>query len=404
VRGGGRRRWRDGAEAGDATALYAAAVAAAAGALLRPVVNATGVLLHTNLGRAPTPPLPASGYSNLEYDLAAGGRGSRHRHAAALAALACAAEDALAVNNNASAVLLGLAALCAGREVLVSRGEAVEIGGGFRIPDILAASGARLVDVGTTNRTRSADYEAALRPSTAAILSVHPSNFEVRGFVERPATAELAAVAHAGGALLLVDLGSGLLDETVPWLADGPPSWLRGEPGARQALAAGADAVFFSGDKLLGGPQAGIAAGRRDLIERLRRHPLARAVRIDKHRLALLQDVLLAYLDGRAADIPFWRMATCDPAPRAERLAASLDGAEAVPGDSLVGAGSAPGSSIPGVVVRWKVPRPDDTAARLRAGDPPVVARVEDGALVIDLRTVEPELDNILLQCLLRTR
>ena len=395
-----RRRLQGGHAAGDVEEAYRRQLLATSRALLRPVLNATGVLLHTNLGRAPTSAPAGGGWANLEYDLDSGSRGSRHRHAARLVALACGAEDAIVVNNNAAAVLLGLAAVAAGREVLVSRGEAVEIGGGFRIPEVLSASGARLVDVGTTNRTRVADYVAAVTPRTAAVLTVHPSNFEMRGFVERPDPATLAEAAHRSGVLLLADLGSGLLDETTPWLPR-TPRWLSGEPGARQAIDAGVDLVFFSGDKLLGGPQAGIAAGRAHLVDAMRRHPLARALRMDKHRLWVLQETLLAYLDGRAAtDVPFWRMATSDPRPRAEAVAAGLPGARTVAGESLVGAGSAPGSSIGTTLVRWEVSRPEETAARLRECEPPVVVRVDRGAILIDLRTVDPEDDDDLLRCL----
>ena len=395
-----RARAKTGAPAGGVEERYREEVRSAARRLLRPVINATGVLLHTNLGRAPVEFRAPGGYANLEYDLGAGQRGSRHHHAAGLAALACGAEDAIVVNNNAAAVLLGLAALCAGRDVLVSRGEAVEIGGGFRIPEILAASGARLVDVGTTNRTRVADYRASLTSRTAAVLSVHPSNFSIEGFVEKPARRELASLAHERGVLFLCDIGSGLIDEDTPWLAR-PPAWLAGEPGARQSLSDGADVVFFSGDKLLGGPQAGIAVGRSEVIDAMRRHALARALRVDKHRLWLLQDTLASYLDGTAAErIPFWRMATSDPDDRAVALSRSVPGATTATGESLVGAGSAPGSGIRTTLVRLEVVRPDAVAARLREADPPVVVRVEDGAVVIDLRTVEPADDHALLTCL----
>ncbi|HET9772995.1 MAG TPA: L-seryl-tRNA(Sec) selenium transferase, partial [Acidimicrobiia bacterium] len=249
--------------------------------LLQPVVNATGVIVHTNLGRAPLGAGPlaavtdvASGYSNLEFRLGSGGRGSRQDHAGALLASACGAEAALVVNNNAAAVLLVLAALARGREVVVSRGELVEIGGGFRVPDVMAESGARLVEVGTTNRTRRADYERAVTPDTALILRVHASNYRMVGFVESTPVPELAGL----GPPVVADIGSGLLDESTPWLAE-RPGWLRDEPGARQTLAAGAALVTFSGDKLLGGPQAGVIAGRADLVAAVGRHPLARAVR-----------------------------------------------------------------------------------------------------------------------------
>src|SRR5438270_600491 len=279
--------------------------------LLQPVVNATGVIVHTNLGRAPLGSAPlaavadvAAGYSNLEFRLDQGTRGSRQEHAGALLARACGAEAALVVNNNAAAVLLVLAALARGREVLVSRGELVEIGGGFRVPDVMAESGARLVEVGTTNRTRRADYERGLSPETALILRVHASNYRMIGFVESAPVAELASL----GPPVVADIGSGLLGESTPWLAE-RPSWLRDEPGARQCPEAGAALVTFSGDKLLGGPQAGVIAGRADLVSAVAKHPLARAVRADKMALAALQSVALAYLAGDGDAIPLWRMA-----------------------------------------------------------------------------------------------
>ena len=252
---------------GDPASARAEAVALAA-VLLRPVINATGVLLHTNLGRAPLGAQDGSEararYSNVEFDLTSGKRGSRHHHAAALLARAAGAEAALVVNNGAAAVLLVLTALAGGADVLVSRGELIEIGGGFRIPEVLAASGARLVEVGTTNRTRLADYRAALGEATALVLKVHQSNYRIVGFTEAASLGELASL----GPPVVADIGSGLLDAATPWLVGGPPGWLRNEPAARQTLAGGAAVVTFSGDKLLGGPQAGILAGRRDLIER----------------------------------------------------------------------------------------------------------------------------------------
>jgi len=284
--------------------------------LLQPVVNATGVIVHTNLGRAPLGSDPmaavaavAGTYSNLEFRLDRGVRGSRQEHAGALLARACGAEAALVVNNNAAAVLLVLAALARGGDVLVSRGELVEIGGGFRVPDVMAESGARLVEVGTTNRTRLADYQRALSAGTALILRVHASNYRMVGFVESTPIASLAGL----GPPVVVDIGSGLLDETTPWLAE-RPAWLRDEPGARQCLEAGAALVTFSGDKLLGGPQAGVIAGRADLVSRAARHPLARAVRADKMALAALQSVALAYLPTGVAAIRHRGMASPSPA------------------------------------------------------------------------------------------
>ncbi len=269
------------------------------------------MLLHTNLGRAPVAHEQSAGYTNLELDLATGERGSRSDHAGALLALACGAEAALVVNNCAAAVLLALAALASGRGVVVSRGELVEIGGGFRIPEVMSQSGARLVEVGTTNRTRVADVTRALRTDDVAlVLKVHRSNYRIVGFTEEVGVAELAEVASATGVPVVVDLGSGLLDEACPWLPAGPPAWLAGEPGARQALGAGAGLVTFSGDKLLGGPQAGIVAGRAELVERCRRHPLARALRPGGLVLDALQSTALAYLRRDGAAIPFWRMAT----------------------------------------------------------------------------------------------
>ena len=279
--------------------------------LLQPVINATGVLLHTNLGRAPLAAAPPAPATNLELDLATGQRGSRQDHCGRLVARLCGAERAIVVNNNASAVLLVLAALARGREVVVSRGESVEIGGGFRVPEVMEQSGARLVDVGTTNRTRRADYQAALtRPGAdvALILKVHPSNYRVEGFVEGTSVAEVATLDAA--VPVVADIGSGLLDAACPWLADGPPAWLEGEPAARQTLAAGAALVTFSGDKLLGGPQAGVIAGRADLVAACSAHPLARALRPGALVLGALQDVLLAYLRRDAGTtVPFWRMA-----------------------------------------------------------------------------------------------
>ena len=364
--------------------------------LLQPLINATGVLVHTNLGRAPLGAGPlaavaevAGGYSNLEFRLDRGTRGSRQEHAGALLARACGAEAAVVVNNNAAAVLLVLAALARGREVVVSRGELVEIGGGFRVPDVMAESGARLVEVGTTNRTRRGDYERALSEDTALILRVHASNYRMIGFVESAPLADLASL----GPPVVADIGSGLLDETTPWLAE-RPSWLRDEPGARQCLEAGAALVTFSGDKLLGGPQAGIIAGRADLVATVARHPLARAVRADKMALAALQSVALAYLANDGAAIPLWRMAATPIAAlraRAEALAAGVPGAKVVDTEAVAGGGSLPGLTIPSVGVALEVPDADAALAALRSAG--IVARVDAGAVVGDLRTVDPSDD-----------
>jgi L-seryl-tRNA(Ser) seleniumtransferase len=389
----------------DAPAVLADAAARAAAARLRmlgPVVNATGVLLHTNLGRAPVGDdaldamRTAAGYANLEYRLVEGVRGSRHEHAGHLLAEACGAEAGIVVNNNAAAVLLVLAALARGRDVLVSRGELVEIGGGFRVPEIMAETGARLVEVGTTNRTRLADYARAQTAATALVLKVHASNYRMVGFVESTPVAELASL----GPPVVVDVGSGLLDEATPWLP-ARPEWLADEPGVRQCLDAGAALVTFSGDKLLGGPQAGVVVGRRDLVERLKAHPLARAVRADKLTLAGLQQVALAYLTYDGASIPLWRMATAPldrVRARAERVAASVPGAKVVDTEAVAGGGSLPGLTIPSAGVAVEPDRPERVASRLR--ERRVVARVERERVVCDLRTVDPDDDDRLAAAL----
>ena len=386
-------------------ARLAAALAAADRPSLRDLINATGVIIHTNLGRAPLSraaltavAATAQTYSNLEYDLAAGSRGSRHDHARTLLAELLGAEDALVVNNNAGAVFLTLTALCQGREVVISRGQLVEIGGGFRIPDVLRQSGARLVEVGTTNRTHPRDYREALGPATAAILRVHSSNFRQIGFVTEPDLAELSAIARGqrredGAVTILIDdLGSGtLLDTTAFGLAR--------EPMVQESLAAGADVVTFSGDKLLGGPQAGLIVGRGDLIARIRSHPLARALRVDKMTLAALDATLRAYQHGRAVDeLPVWQMIAA-PLVRlqtqaeawAARLAAlGVDGATVWAGESAVGGGSLPGETLPTALLAVAHPDVGGVAARLRAGTPPVVCRIQKDHLLFDPRTVLP--------------
>jgi L-seryl-tRNA(Ser) seleniumtransferase len=383
--------------AGDADSARARAVATAA-AFLRPVINATGVLLHTNLGRAPRAPFPSPAvvrYSNLELDLATGERGSRQRPAGELLARAAGAEAATVVNNGAAAVLLVLAALAAGREVVVSRGELVEIGGGFRIPEVLAASGARLMEVGTTNRTRRADYLAAVGDATAVVLKVHPSNYRITGFTESVAPGDLTGL----GLPVVVDLGSGLLDAGCPWLAGGRPAWLGDEPAVRQTLAAGADVVTFSGDKLLGGPQAGVIAGRADLVARCARHPLARALRPGAAIVEQVQQTALAYLSGTAGRLPLWEMAGRPVASLVDR-AAGLGVGEVTEMAGAFGGGSAPGQPLPSAGVRLA----GDHAAALRAWDPPIVARVHDGATWCDLRTVDPADDAEVAQALAATR
>jgi len=380
---------RAGGEAGDLAAELERELAAARRPALRRVLNATGVLVHTNLGRAPLPAAALErvhevgrGYSNLEYDLDAGTRGSRQEHAVDILRRLTGAEAALVVNNNAGAVLLALAALAEGREVVVSRGELIEIGDGFRIPDVLARSGARLVEVGTTNRTRAADYERAIGPDTAVLLRVHQSNFRVVGFTEQPALPELAAVARAAGLPLVDDLGSGaLLPSSKLPLGD--------EPTARESLDAGADLVCFSGDKLLGGPQAGIVAGRADLVERLRRHPLQRALRADKLTLAALEGTLALYLDPERAlaEVPVLRMAA-EPVEtvraRAERLAA-LTGGTVTETVARVGGGALPLVELASAACVLE----EELAEPLRHGEPPVVGVVRDGQLLLDCRTLD---------------
>jgi L-seryl-tRNA(Ser) seleniumtransferase len=386
-----REEIQAGAEPGSLVERALEELAGAVRPRLRRVLNATGVIVHTNLGRAPLAEAALErvqevgrGYSNLEYDLVDGARGSRQDHVASILRRLTGAEAALVVNNNAAAVLLALAALAEGREVIVSRGELIEIGDGFRIPDVLARSGARLREVGTTNRTRAADYEAAVGEATAALLRVHQSNFRVVGFTEQPRVEELARVARRHGLPLVDDLGSGVLVE------------LSGEPSAKGSLAAGADLVTFSGDKLLGGPQAGIVVGRADLVERLRRHPLQRALRADKLTLAALEGTLALYLDAERAarEIPVLRMLHEPPEivqARAERLA------EAVGGDveattARVGGGALPLAEVPSFAVAVE----DRLAAPLREGQPPVVGVVRDGRLLLDCRTLaDAEVDEV---------
>jgi len=383
-----REEIRAGADPGDLGAQLREELLAARAASLRRVLNATGVIVHTNLGRAPLADEALArvvevgrGYSNLEYDVTGGTRGSRQDHVAPFLRRLTGAEAALVVNNNAGAVLLALAALAEGREVVVSRGELIEIGDGFRIPEVLARSGARLVEVGTTNRTRAADYERAVGPETALLLRVHQSNFRVVGFTEAPRPEELAAVARRHGLPLVDDLGSGVLAE------------LPGEPSAKESLAAGADLVCFSGDKLLGGPQAGIVVGRADLVEKLRRHPLQRALRADKLTLAALEGTLLLYLD-EPERIPVLRMLREEtPAvrARAERLAELTAGAveETV---ARVGGGALPLAELPSFACAVE----EALAAPLRLGEPAVVGVVRDGKLLLDCRTLaDHEVDEV---------
>jgi L-seryl-tRNA(Ser) seleniumtransferase len=373
---------------------------------LRPLINATGVLLHTNLGRAPLSEdaLGAvtdvgSGYSNLEFDLTEGRRGSRYDHSAEMLVALTRAEAALVVNNNAAAILLALAGLARGREAIISRGELIEIGGEFRIPEIMAESGAVMREVGTTNRTHLKDYVRAITPETAVILKVHPSNYAVTGFTKSVPGRDLAELAHSRGIALIHDVGSGLLSRQLP---GGVPPWLKGEPSVTEAVEDGADLVTFSGDKLLGGPQAGILVGRAEAINRLRSSPLLRAFRTDKTTLAALDSTLSAYLAGDPTPIPFWRMALTGVGAleeRAEAIVAGLPASDAVvevtPGFSTTGGGSAPSSRIPTALIRVGpgTASAQDLAEALRSYEPHVVARIEDGALILDLRTVAPDDD-----------
>ena len=368
------------------------------GRSLRPVLNATGVVLHTNLGRAPLAhaalealAAAAGGYSTLEFDLHAGVRGSRADHCRALLAELTGAEDGLAVNNAAGALVLALNAVALGRDVLISRGELIEIGGSFRIPDILEKSGARLREVGTTNRTHLEDYRRALSAETGAILTVHRSNFEQRGFVTTPRPADIGTLAREAGVPWLYDVGSGLLLDLAPW-------GLSGEPRVPEAIAAGADLVIWSGDKLLGGPQAGCLTGRRETVARCRANPLARALRADKLTLAALEATLALYREPATAlaEIPVLAMLTMTPEDLAARARALVEhcppelGPEVRPGESAVGGGSFPGAVLPTtlVVLDPGALGADGLALRLRLGEPAVVARVADGRVLLDPRTL----------------
>lgn len=386
----------------------------------RPVINATGVIINTNLGRAPLSDAAlaaitavASGYSALEYDLERGERGSRLTPVRALLRDVTGAEDALVVNNNAAAMLVTLSGLANERDVIISRGELVEIGGGFRIPDVLRQSGARLVEVGTTNRTRVADFAAAITPETALLLSVHPSNYRILGFTASPTLAELAYLAHQRQIPLIHDLGSGALLRTEQW-------GLLHEPTPQDSIVAGADLVCFSGDKLLGGPQAGIVVGKTALIAQLERHPLMRAMRIDKLTLAALYATLHAYQNGTAErEIPVWRMIAAPANEMKARVARWVEAlhqegivADVREGLSTIGGGSMPGETLPTwhcvITPKLSSPSLDEAAgdaaaalsARLRSGQPPVVVRVLRDQVLLDPRTVLPEQDTTLLQAI----
>ena len=400
-------------DARELEARVAAEVEEALALSLRPVINATGVVLHTNLGRAPLPPgviehlaRTATQYSNLEYDLAAGARGKRDVHTARLLARLVGAEAAIVVNNNAAAVFLVLNTLAKGAEVLVSRGELIEIGDGFRIPDIMGESGALLREVGTTNRTRIADYERAINERTRLLLRVHPSNFRIVGFTERPSLAEMVELGRRFSLPVFEDLGSGCLRD----LSSAGIS----EPGARESFAAGVPIVSFSGDKLLGGPQAGIIAGKKEFVERIRRNPLFRALRVDKLTIAVLEVTLNAYLRGALDEVPALRMIRMPVEEIEQRVAALLERVrgelpkdaktELVSGFSVIGGGSTPDQSLPTCLLavssrRYTAAQLEERLRRPEKGAP-VIARIEDDRLVLDLRTVFPEQEASLLASL----
>ena len=370
---------------------------------LRRVINASGVILHTNLGRAPLAEAAVQAmvevgahYNTLEYDLERGARGGRLKHCEAALCALTGAEAALVVNNNAAALVLLLATLAQGRDVIISRGQLIEIGGGFRVPEVMSSAGARLVEVGTTNRTRLADYERAIGPDTALLLRAHASNFRMTGFTEEAPLAQLAQLAHARGLLLVDDLGSGALLDTAQF-------GLLHEPTVAESMAAGADLVAFSGDKLTGGPQAGIIVGRAEPLDALKRHPLARALRADKLCLAGLAATLDLWQRGAAlTQIPIWRMIAREAeelhavaAVWAQRLGGSV-----VAGESAVGGGSLPGATLPTWLLALEVTQPDEFLAHLRAAQPPVIARIADGRVLLDPRTVLPGEEEELLAVL----
>ncbi len=368
---------------------------------LYPVINATGVVLHTNLGRAPLSQAAiqaiqatSQGYSNLEYDLGKGQRGSRLLHAESLLTHLTGAEAALVVNNNAAALLLILSALASRKRAVISRTQLVEVGGGFRIPEVMAQSGARLVEIGATNRVHLSDYENALAEPTALVLRAHHSNFRIIGFTSEPGLAELVALAHRHGLPLVHDLGSGSLMDTARY-------GLSHEPTVQESIKAGVDLVCFSGDKLLGGPQAGIIVGRLDLVAKLRKHPLARAIRADKLCLAALSATLLHYLKDEAdREIPVWRMISETPESlraRAARWAGELGEGEVIEGQSAFGGGSLPEENLPTFLLALDVAQPNRFLSRLRQASPPIVARIQDDRVVLDPRTVLPGEENALL-------
>lgn len=392
-----RQALRSGAEAAAIEPLVRRRLAALREPSLRPVINATGVVLHTNLGRAPLEAAePGGGYSNLEYDLAAGKRGKRDAHTAALLE-ALLGRQAIVVNNNAAAVYLALHELAAGAEVVVSRGELIEIGDGFRIPEIMARSGAILREIGTTNRTRIEDYRAAITDRTRLLLRVHPSNFRIVGFTARPSLEELTALGAEAGIPVYEDLGSGCVADLRPYGVDEPP--------VSESLRAGVDVVSFSGDKLLGGPQAGILAGKPEIVARLRRNPMFRALRVDKMVYGVLESTLRNLLFERWDRIPALRMIRLEAAEiraRAEALAARVNGLRAsiVESSSVIGGGSTPDQSLPTYAIAIECEPVAALERRLRAGDPPVIARIENERLLLDLRTVAPAEEPLLIRAI----
>jgi L-seryl-tRNA(Ser) seleniumtransferase len=368
---------------------------------LIPVINATGVILHTNLGRAPLSAatiramdVVSRGYSNLEYDLEKGARGSRLIHAESILQKLTGAESALVVNNNASAVLLVLSALANKKNVIISRSQLVEIGGGFRIPDVMKQSGAKLVEVGTTNKVRLSDYKSALENSTALVMRAHPSNFKIIGFTEEPELKDIVEIAHEKNVIVVDDLGSGALLDTAKF-------GLAHEPTVQESLSAGVDLVCFSGDKLLGGPQAGIIVGKKELIDKIKKHPLARAVRADKVCLAGITATLLHYLkDDAEREIPIWKMMSLtlkQVKGRAEAWKIELGQGNVVEGESTVGGGSLPGESFKTYLLSLEVKSPDKFLKKLRKQNPPIIARTENEKVLLDPRTVLPEQEGALL-------
>lgn len=366
------------------------------------VINATGVLLHTNLGRAPICRDAATigrelGVSagNVEMDIRTGRRAKRHDYLSALLRIVTGAEDGFAVNNNAGGLLLALASVAGRGRVAVSRGELIEIGGSFRLPSLMEASGAELVEVGTTNRTRLSDFEAVVG-SVDALLKVHPSNYRIDGFSEEASYEQLVRLAQERSIPLVADVGSGLLDQNAPWVPDGLRSWLAKEPGVKQTVSVGADLVLFSGDKLLGGPQAGLIVGKQSAVAAARQHPIARAVRLDGSTIGALATTLEMYADNRVLEIPFWSMATAPLETLRERAtsicAPFADSVDIIDSEAVPGAGSVPGETIPSIAIRLRGPA-DTNWAAMAAMERPVIATRRDGAVHVDLRSVQPHDD-----------